>query len=110
MTGKAKPRGKGKPFKKGDPRAGRPKGSQNKATVEVREAARSFVEDPIYRESLKARLQSGDLAPAVESMLWHYAYGKPKEQVELSGPDGGAVVSAVKLVFVEPEKEEEGAP
>ena len=24
-------------------------------------------------------------------MLWHYAKGKPTEQVQLTGPDGGAL-------------------
>ena len=28
------------------------------------------------------RANAGELPPAIEAMLWHYAYGKPKEQVE----------------------------
>ncbi len=79
-------RPRGKPFVKGDPRAGRPKGTPNKATVAVREAARAIVEDPDYRAGFVARAMAGTLAPPLEAMLWHYAYGKPKETAEVSFP------------------------
>jgi hypothetical protein len=65
--------------------AGRAPGVPNKATVEVRIACAALVGDPTYRERLKARLVAGDLAPAVEAMLWHYAYGKPTERIEVAG-------------------------
>ncbi len=32
-----------------------------------------------------AAARARTLPPAVETMLWHYAKGKPKEQVEHSG-------------------------
>lgn len=65
----------------GTPGPGRPKGRLNDATLEVRIAARALVEDPEYRENLRSRLVAGELPPPVECMLWHYAYGKPKETV-----------------------------
>jgi hypothetical protein len=40
------------------------------------------VDDPVYRQRLATRLRSGKLSPAVECMLWHYAKGKPKEEVQ----------------------------
>ena len=64
---------------------GRTKGVPNRATVEVKEAARQLVERADYREALARRLLSGRLAPAVETMLWAYAFGKPHETHELSG-------------------------
>lgn len=64
--------------------AGRTKGTPNKLTTEVREAARAIVDDPAYRESLIKRLHAG-LAPHMETLLWHYAYGKPKETIEVEG-------------------------
>jgi len=82
---------RGRPFRRGqsgNPR-GRPKGVPNKATHEVRAVAQAIVEDPEYRRNLLARVRKGKAAPAVESLLWHYAYGKPKDTVELSGTDGG---------------------
>lgn len=63
---------------------GRPKGVPNKATQEVREIARRLVDDPKYRAALKKRLIAGE-ASVMESTLWHYGYGKPKEQIEHIG-------------------------
>ena len=67
------------------PGPGRKKGVPNKATAEVRAACVAIVDDPQYRTKLLARARAGTLAPAVECMLWHYAKGKPKDQVEHSG-------------------------
>ena len=67
------------------PGPGRKKGVPNKATAEVRAACAAIVDDPTYRRQLIARAKAGKLAPALECMLWHYAKGKPKEQVEHSG-------------------------
>ena len=41
-----KPRGR--PFVKGDPRAGRPKGATNVASREIKDVARRLLEDPAY--------------------------------------------------------------
>jgi len=59
---------------------GRPKGSQNKHTIEAKELARQLVSNPTYRQQLQARLRAGE-AGAMEPMLWAYAFGKPKEQL-----------------------------
>jgi hypothetical protein len=81
---------------KGTPKTGgRAKGTPNKATVEVKEAARLLVDDPEYRKTLKERLLAGTAGPGVETMLWHYAYGKPKESVELTGKDGETLPGVV---------------
>jgi hypothetical protein len=64
---------------------GRPKGVQNKATREIKEAAKSLVERPEYVASLQQRIDEGK-APHMETLLFHYAYGKPKDTVEV--PDG----------------------
>lgn len=70
---------------------GRAKGTPNKSTTDVAAVARQLVEDDEYRKLFKARLQTGDLAPAVESMLWHYAYGKPPDSLHVTGKDGGPI-------------------
>lgn len=85
------------PFKKGQ--GGRPKGAANKATTDVAAVARALVEDKDYRELFKARLHAGTIPPGVESMLWHYAYGKPVEHVQVGGEDGGPVL--IKFVGVD---------
>ena len=70
---------------KGTPKTGgRRKGTPNKATAEIREIAQALVNDPPYRRRLTSRFRSGRIAPAIEALLWHYAYGKPKETIQSS--------------------------
>jgi hypothetical protein len=70
---------RGKPFVKGDPRAGRPPGSPNKTGADARRLAQSLVTDPEYVEQLKARLIAGKLG-ALEIELWRYAFGHPPDK------------------------------
>lgn len=56
----------------------------NKATVEIKSLAQALF-DATYWEQTRRRLLSGRIAPAVESKLLSYAYGEPKQQIELSG-------------------------
>lgn len=85
----------GRRFAKGNPGGpGRPAGTPNKATLAVREVCAAIVEDPAYRKKLRARALAGDLAPAVETMLWYYRYGKPKETVALLTEDPFAALDA----------------
>lgn len=66
-------------FRKGKPKTGgRKAGTLNKVTVEIKEFARSMLEDPVYQERLRGRISQGK-APQIEVLLFHYAYGKPKE-------------------------------
>ncbi len=62
---------------------GRPKGSLNQRTLEAKALARGLLNDPTYRQNLHSRLLAGE-AGAMEPLLWHYAFGKPKEQMELN--------------------------
>jgi hypothetical protein len=61
---------------------GRTPGTLNKATVGAKAACVALVDDPAYRRSLGRRLRTGRLSPAMECLLWHYAKGKPKEEVQ----------------------------
>ena len=87
-------------FVKGDPRAGRRKGVQNKATVEIREFARSILESEPYQRSLARRIADGTLAPGIEALIYHYAYGKPKETHEHTGTDGGPIETVSRIEWV----------
>jgi hypothetical protein len=92
MTAAAKNSGKaaaprGRPFVKGasgNPR-GKRKGVQNKVTRAARALAKSIVEDRTVQAKLLSQARCGRLAPPVMAMLFHYAYGKPKETVALDG-------------------------
>lgn len=59
-------------------------GATNFTRHEAQKFARNIVESQDYRDSLDRRIKADSLAPAVECMLWHYAYGKPIEQVNLN--------------------------
>ena len=77
----AKPKRKvGRPFVKGDPRCGRPKGTPNKATTALKEFLRQLVDDPVVQAGIRDRIARGDTPGffrAVEHVL-----GKPKETVD----------------------------
>jgi hypothetical protein len=49
--------------------------------------AAEIIDDPEYRRMLKLRANAGDLPPAVETMLWHFRFGKPTEHVILDHGD-----------------------
>jgi hypothetical protein len=66
---------------------GRQKGVQNKATVEVKEAARAFLSDPVGQAKLAEQYRRGKLHPSVLQMFYHYAFGKPAETVNLNAGD-----------------------
>jgi len=63
---------------------GRPKGTQNVLTNQAREAAARILDSAEYLLSLKTRANAGTLPPPVEILLWHYRYGKPKDQIVIS--------------------------
>lgn len=78
------------PWPKGKPRppgAGRQAGTPNKVTVEVREWAQAILSDPQGQAQLLAQYRRGELSDTKLTLLMHYAYGKPKEQIELAGAD-----------------------
>lgn len=54
---------------------------------EVQKAARKILENGDYQASLVLRAKLGTLPPAVETMLWHYAYGKPAENLNVNVQD-----------------------
>jgi hypothetical protein len=83
------------------PGPGRPKGGLNKSTIEARDLARAIVDDPEYRRLLILRVQQGE-APQMEILLWQYAYGKPKETIEIVDPNSALAGIRSVIVDVEP--------
>lgn len=47
-----------------------------------KEFCQKFLATPLYIRSLLQRAALGDLAPAVETLFYHYADGKPVDKVE----------------------------
>ena len=62
---------------------GRPKGSLNQRTLEAKAFARQLVSNPTYLQNLQTALENRTVDTSIEAMIWHYAYGKPKESVEI---------------------------
>lgn len=71
------------PGQSGNPN-GRPKGSLNHATVDVRALSRRLLLDREYLTRIHKRLIAGTLAPGLEVTLWSYAFGRPTERVEVT--------------------------
>jgi hypothetical protein len=70
-------------LKRGGP--GRPKGIPNRATVQVKDFCSGIVDDPVYQQAVRERALKGELAPAIEAMLWHYRWGKPRKETQVQG-------------------------
>lgn len=85
--------------KPGERRGGRQKGTPNKVMSEAKALCRKLLASKAYLKNLTERLESGKLAPAVESMLWHYACGKPAETLEHTGADGRPIETLTRVVF-----------
>ena len=68
-------------------RKGRPPGSVNAIHKRVRAIAQQILGSQEYVASLNARIKDGTLPPAMETLLWHYAYGKPRDQIQLTVMD-----------------------
>ena len=73
---------------KGRKTGGRRKGTPNRVTAEARQLCATLIDDPMYQAGLRKRLLAGTLPAHLEAMLWHYAKGKPKDHVELTGMNG----------------------
>ena len=85
------PKGKPRP-----PNSGRTKGTPNKKSVEIKEFALGIVMDTVYQNNLKERALSGQLPPAIEQLLFYYAFGKPAETVKLGEDRDNPFLSAAE--------------
>lgn len=50
----------------------------------ARAVAAELLGDSAYKDGLRLRLRAGLCAPALETLLYHYLYGKPVEPVEVA--------------------------
>lgn len=76
---------------------GRQKGAKNKASNGIRKFSLQLLMDRTYRRELRQRLKDHTIDPGIHRMLYQYAYGRPPEKIELSGPDGGPIEQKVQF-------------
>ena len=76
---------------------GRQKGTLNKRSTDVLTIAASILDTPEYHQSLLVRVQQHTLPPALEVLLWHYRYGKPKDDRRDERVDVSELLKAVLL-------------
>jgi uncharacterized small protein (DUF1192 family) len=50
--------------------------------------ARELVESDVYRQSLRDRIAEKTLPPAIEVLLWSYAFGRPLDRIQLTIAEG----------------------
>jgi len=79
------------PSKKGNRGGGRRKGVPNKATQEIKEFTRDFLQSDAYRRNVERGILAGK-APQLEILFHYYAFGKPP-----SGAADGPVPPAMVL-------------
>ena len=79
--------------------AGKPKGTLNRVTIEVREMSRKLISSPYYVKKLRQRINAGE-ANHMEPILWYYAYGKPVDRVEQVDGNGNTISPFLALVQI----------
>ena len=68
---------------------GRPKGSLNRATKEVRAALRPTLPKAKRRLRELVESQDNEIAFKAVALIFAYSYGKPTERREVTGAEGG---------------------
>jgi hypothetical protein len=69
---------------KGKKTGGRVAGTPNKISREIRELAQALFDDAYWARK-RMEIHGGRCHPSIEAKLLSYAYGEPKQQVELQG-------------------------
>ncbi len=84
---------------------GRTKGTPNKGTAEGRALCRELVVDKEYQRRFRERFVRGELSANFEALVWHYAFGKPRQteenQTEYEGPSE-LRITVVKSRVIDP--------
>lgn len=64
---------------------GRKKGSLNKATVIGQAMMRELADDPAVFARYRALYRAGKLHPVLVKTIWAYAWGQPRQPMEVGG-------------------------
>ncbi len=86
---------------------GRRKGTLNKTTLQAKEFCASIIDDPRYQENLRQRAIAATLSPAIETMLWAYARGVPRQTIAIEGKPFPMYVLAAGVPGMSPDEPDE---
>lgn len=78
------------PFQKGQ--GGRPKGAPNKATADVKAAARVYTMESVDRLAFWMRSDNPRASVMACATLLDRGWGKPGQAVEVTGANGGPLI------------------
>jgi hypothetical protein len=67
------------------PGSGRQKGTPNPVSVEARQLVTEMVNNAAYQARLRRDFALRKLHPTIEALVWAYAIGKPRQDINLSG-------------------------
>lgn len=65
------------------PGSGRKKGQPNRISVEVKTLVGQLVNDVAYQQRLREDFRRRRVHPTIESLIWQYHLGKPKQTIDL---------------------------
>jgi hypothetical protein len=84
------------------PGSGRVKGTPNRVSVELKTLVSELVNDAAYQHRLRQDFQRRRLHPTIEALVWAYALGKPRQDIQVSGSlDITARVEEERRIFAQ---------
>ena len=94
--------------KKGTPKTGgRKAGMPNRSTLIIRTIAQELFQGKTFQKNLSRQFMNLTLDPSIMRALLAYAYGRPPEKIEISGPDGGPIKAAVTFYLPKNQREKD---
>jgi len=62
----------------------------------------AMVTDPAYLKKFRQRLLSGKINPVLERMAWEFAYGRPRQQLEIDWSESAPLsLETVRSIYQE---------
>ncbi len=70
------------------PGSGRRRGTRNRRTVAAFALASELLNDADYQYRFRRDFTRRRVHPSIETLIWHYVAGKPKESIQMTGSIG----------------------
>ena len=70
------------------PGSGRRRGTRNRRTVAAFALASELMNDVGYQYRFRRDFTRRRVHPSIETLIWHYVAGKPKESIQMTGSIG----------------------